>query len=201
MQYPKFFDEVDPFILRDDLSCFLGATKDGIIEISYLDCVKLASHSCPTVAGSYILTKVALKYLFADEIPKRGEIKVELKDSKDSGVTGVIGTICGFICGAGDNGGFAGIGGKFSKRDLLTFDNKNIKSMIKFTRVDNNKSINLNLDTSKVPSNPRMQELMQKAISNKATKDEENEFKRLWQNRVEYMLLNKDKWNEIAIKM
>ena len=201
MQYPKFFDEVDPFILRDDLSCFLGATKDGIIEISYLDCVKLASHSCPTVAGSYILTKVALKYLFADEIPKRGEIKVELKDSKDSGVTGVIGTICGFICGAGDNGGFAGIGGKFSKRDLLTFDNKNIKSMIKFTRVDNNKSINLNLDTSKVPSDPRMQELMQKAISNKATKDEENEFKRLWQNRVEYMLLNKDKWNEIAIKI
>jgi len=199
MEYPKFYDKVEKFVLQDELSEFLGAFKDGILEINYIDCVKLASHSCPTVAGSYILTKVALNELFKDEMPKRGAIKVELKEPKESGVVGVIGAVCGYICGASDNGGFVGIGGRFNKRDLLTFGNSEVKGLIKFTRLDNNSSITLNLDTSKVPGNPKMQELMQKALQGIATPEERDEFKRLWQERVEYMLLNKEKWPEFAI--
>jgi len=199
MEYPKFYDKVEPFILQDELSDFLGATKDGIVEINYLDCVKLASHSCPTVAGSFVVTKVALKELFGSDTPKRGQIKVELKEPKESGVVGVIGAVCGYICGASDNGGFVGIGGKFNKRDLLTFGNSDVKGLIRFTRLDNNNSVTLNLDTSKVPGNPKMQELMQKALQGIATKEESEEFKKLWQSRVEYMLLNQDKWQEIGV--
>jgi len=199
MQYPKFYDKVETFILQDELSNFLGATKDGIIEISYLDCVKLASHSCPTVAGSFIVTKVALKELFGSDMPKRGEIKIELQESKESGVVGVIGAVAGYICGASDNGGFVGIGGKFNKRDLLTFGNIDVKGLIRFTRVDNQKSVTLNLDTSKVPANPKMKELMQKTLQGIATDEEAAEFKELWQSRVEDMLLNQDKWQEIGV--
>ena len=198
MKYPKFYDEVEPFILYDSLSDFLGATKDGEVEISYLDCVKLASHSCPTVASSFVATKVALKELYKDSTPQRGVIKVELKEEKESGVVGVIGAVAGYICGASDNGGFTGIGGNFNKRDLLKFGASSLNGLIKFTRLDNQQEVTINIDTSKVPGDPKMKELMQKSLQGAATKDEKEEFKKLWQERVEYILLNKEKWQEIA---
>jgi formylmethanofuran dehydrogenase subunit E len=201
MQYPLFYDNVEPFVLQDALSDFLGATKDGVVEISYLDCVKLASHSCPTVAGSFIVTKVALKELYKEQIPQRGQIKIELQEPKGSGVIGVIGNVAGFICGASDDGGFVGIGGKFNKRDLLTYANSDVAGLIRFTRLDTKESITLNLDTSIVPGNPKMKELMQKSIKGIASLNELNEFKKLWQDRVEYMLSNQDKWEQIAPKV
>jgi len=198
LEYPDFFNKVEPFILKDELSNFLGATKDGIVEISYLDCVKLASHSCPTVASSYVVAKIALKELFGKDIPQRGNIKVELKEPKDSGVTGVIGAVIGYICGASDDGGFSGIGGKFNKRDLLKFSSSSNKGAIKITRLDSGSYIELNTDLSKVPGNPNMSTLMQKSLLGQASQEEQNEFKRLWQARVEYILTNKDSWSEIA---
>ena len=201
MEYPNFYDKIESFVLYDALSNFLGATKHGIVEISYLDCVKLASHSCPTVAGSYILTKVALDRLYGDDIPKRGNIRVELKESRESGVVGVIGAVAGYICGASDSGGFVGIGDKFNKRDLLTFGNSEIGGLIKFTRVDIDSCVTLDLDTSKIPAMPHMKELMQKNLQGIATVGEQNEFKKLWQSRVEYMLINQDRWNEFVIEI
>lgn len=52
MQYPAFFDEVEPIVLYDPLAEFLGAATAGRVEYTYLDAVKLAGHSCPTVAGA-----------------------------------------------------------------------------------------------------------------------------------------------------
>jgi len=49
MKYPEFFDKIETVELYDDLSEFLGAFEDGKVVVSYLDCVKLAGHSCPTV--------------------------------------------------------------------------------------------------------------------------------------------------------
>jgi len=198
MEYPKFFDEVEPFVLKDELSEFLGATKDGIIEINYIDCVKLAGHSCPTVAGSYILAKVALQKLFdKQEQALRSKIKISFKEDRASGVTGVIASVLGFILGASDEGGFSGIAGKFNRKNLITFNNEQ-EAMVVFTHTENNKQIALNLDTSKVPGDPKMQVLMQKALSGEASESELKAFQELWQLRVEYMLLNKQIWNEIA---
>ena len=198
MQYPEFYNKVEPFVLYDSLSDFLGATKDGIIEINYIDCVKLAGHSCPTVAGSYILAKVAINKLYNSNMPQRSQIKIEFKEPKESGVTGVIGSVLGFILGASDSGGFSGIGGKFNRRDLLNYGVNDVNGMVKFTRVDNSSSVTLNLDTSKVPGNPKMKELMQKALMGSASKEEQEDFKKLWQERVEYMLTNPQIWEDIA---
>ena len=198
MQYPKFFDEAESFILKDDLANFLGATKDGIIEITYIDCVKLAGHSCPTVAGSYILTKVALKHLFGSNTPVRSSFKISIKEPKSSGVNGVIGNVIGFICGCSDEGGFSGIGGKFNKKNLLSYGNSSQKGLVRFELLDGSKSIELNLDTSTVPGNPKMKELMQKALMGSATSKELEEFQNMWQERVKFMLLNKNEWNNIA---
>lgn len=70
MKYPKFFDEIQTIKLKDDLSATLGSFEEGLVEFSYLDIVKSAGHSCPTVAGAYLMTQVALKKLYKDELPK-----------------------------------------------------------------------------------------------------------------------------------
>jgi len=200
LKYPAFYDKVEPFILKDDLAEFLGATEDGIIQIDYIDCVKLAGHSCPTVAGSFILAKVALQELFVSEMPKRSQVKIEFKEPKDSGVTGVIGSVLSFILGSNDEGGFAGIGGKFNRKNLLSYGNNDVAGMVRFTRIDNNESITLTLDTSAVPGNPNMQPLMQKTLMGQASQEEAKEFGKLWQARVEYMLTQPNLWSEIAKK-
>ena len=198
MEYPTFYDKVEKIILKDELSEFLGATKDGIIEITYLDCVKLAGHSCPTVASSYILANEAIKYLCKKDIPLRSSLKIEFKESKESGVNGVIANILTLILGSFDSGGFSGIGTRFKKRDLLFFNNKNQKGSIKFTNIYTNEFIECNIDTSVVPANKQMQELMQKALLKVASDEEIEQFKKMWQSRVENMLLNKELWSKIV---
>ncbi len=60
MTYPEFFKNIETIKLQDDLSLFLGAFEDGIIEFSYLDVVKTAGHSCPTVLGAYLMKSYSL---------------------------------------------------------------------------------------------------------------------------------------------
>ena len=198
MQYPSFYDKVEKFILYDELASFLGATEGGKIEISYLDCVKLAGHSCPTVAGSYIIAKEAKREL---ELTKRSAVKISFKESKDSGVTGVIGAVIGYILGCADDGGFSGIGGKFNRKNLIEYGNANQSAMVEFECINSNKKVGFNLNTSIVPANSDMPQLMQKSLQGLASADELKKFQELWQGRVEYMLLNKEIWAKIASKV
>lgn len=60
MQFPDFFEAAPRITVRDPLARFLGAAEDGIIEYRYADAVRLAGHSCPTVASAYLMTRAAL---------------------------------------------------------------------------------------------------------------------------------------------
>jgi len=64
MSYPEFFAAVPRLTLRDPLAELLGAAENGLIEYGYTDAVKLAGHSCPTVAGAYLMTFRALAKLY-----------------------------------------------------------------------------------------------------------------------------------------
>ena len=64
MQTPAFFDQVPSIVLYDALAQTLGAVQDGLIEYRYLDAVKLAGHSCPTVAGAWLMARAALARLY-----------------------------------------------------------------------------------------------------------------------------------------
>jgi len=77
MNYPKFYDAVESIKVVDPLSNVLGAFEAGEYEFNYLDVVKSAGHSCPTVAGAYIITQAALNVLYPNERAVRGNIKVE----------------------------------------------------------------------------------------------------------------------------
>ena len=196
MKYPDFFDKIEPIVMRDPLADFLGACEDGIIEYSYVDAVKFAGHSCPTVAGAYLMTKIALEKLYENQLPIRGEIKVDVKGALDEGVEGVIGNCAGFITGAANEGGFKGIGGNFSRNNKLHF-NIPIDGDLRFTRIDTNKSVTLSYDPSSIPPDPKQAFFMQKIMQKTATKEDRDNFKKLWQLRVEKILTNKERWSDI----
>lgn len=192
MQYPYFYTQVSPIQLYDPLSDFLGAFNEGKLTVSYLECVKLAGHSCPTVAGAYLMAKEGLKALYRNELPQRGAIKLEMKTGKATDTSGVTANIIAYIIGASDVGGFKGIQGNFS-RDNLLFFNADIPTEVKLTRLDTEESVNLAYDPSNIKPNENMMSLMNKYLNNLASKEEQENFKKLWQERVEKILQNADK--------
>ena len=191
MKYPDFYSKVAPIKLYDPLSDFLGAFQEGKLEISYLDCVKLAGHSCPTVAGAYLMAARGVAVLYGDTLPQRGSVKIEMRDNESTGVTGVTANILSFILGAGGVGGFKGIQGNFSRDDLL-FYGASIGSEVRLTRLDTMQSVNLSYDPSLVKVDEKMMPLMGKNLKGLATKEEQKMFHTLWQKRVEEILLSTD---------
>jgi formylmethanofuran dehydrogenase subunit E len=192
MKYPDFFDDIPNIKLQDKLAEFLGSIDDGIVEFSYLDVVKSAGHSCPTVAGAYIMTLIGLKELYKDELPVRGEIAVEFASNENEGVAGVIANVISQITGATKTLGFKGIGGEYIRHSLVSFDAP-IDASVRFTRNDTDQSVELLYKPEVIPAHPGQVELMQKLLKNFATEDEAKEFKELWQGRVKEIFENKDK--------
>lgn len=185
MTYPQFFNEIPTIKLQDDLASFLGAFEDGIIEFSYLDVVKSAGHSCPTVLGAYLMTLEGLKALYESKIPKRGEIIVEFKESQITGVAGVIGNVIMNITGATTTNGFKGIAGKYDRNYLMKFDKDISGASVRFVRADTQKKVDVTYDPNSIFPDRNMSVLMQKSIQGTATNEERIEFGRLWQKRVE----------------
>jgi hypothetical protein len=189
MKYPEFFDKVESVKVVDPLSKVLGAFEDGVYEISFLEVVKAAGHSCPTVAGAYLCALEGLKALYPTTPAVRGEVKVKFNEPLEEGVTGVISNVITQITGATQKSGFKGLGGKFARHSLMEFS-ANINSSVRFTRVDSGKSVDVYYDSSSIGGNPNMQPLMQKMMGGMASADEAKEFGRLWQDRVERIMLN-----------
>lgn len=191
MKYPNFFTDIK-IILKDPLADILGVFENGIIEYSYLDIVKFSGHSCPTVAGAFLMTKIGLQNLYQNNIPIRGDIKVEIKNKKDNGITGVIANIVTFITGASDNGGFKGLNGNFARDNLISFDNE-FNGIIKLTSISQNKTIELDYNPNSILPNPKQTNLMQKVFQKNASNEEIKEFGKLWQDRVKEILFNPNK--------
>ena len=200
MYYPSFFDRIEPIALYDPLSDFLGAFEQGNVHISYLECVKLAGHSCPTVAGAFLMAKLGLARLFGKTPPHRGMVHLAMRDKKSHGVTGVTANVMAFILGAGDAGGFKGIQGRFGRDGLVAFDVE-MEGEIRLTRIDTEQSIELTYDPSVIPPKPEMKQLMAKMLQETASPEEQTRFKELWQARVEAILTSTDLWEKmITIK-
>ncbi|OIP54903.1 MAG: hypothetical protein AUK54_05310 [Helicobacteraceae bacterium CG2_30_36_10] len=189
MKYPDFYNKVEVIKVRDPLSNALGAFENGEYEFSYLDVVKSAGHSCPTVAGAYIITLTALKALYPNERAVRGDIKVEFAEDLEDGVAGVIGNVISQITGATDKSGFKGLQGQFSRHSLMFF-NANINASARFTRLDNGKKVDVHYNPSVVKPNQKMQLIMQKMQEGNVKSDESKEFGTLWQERVKKIFEN-----------
>lgn len=186
--FPDFFAAAPVIRLHDPLASFLGAAADGLIAYRYEDAVRLAGHSCPTVASAFLGTRLALQALYGDDLPVRGGLRVDFADAEDAGVTGVIAAVATLITGATANGGFRGLGGRFNRRNSLVFGQALAGGSQRFTRLDNGNSVELSVDLSTVPGDPRIGELMPLCLREVATPEEHTLFAALWQDRVRRLL-------------
>jgi hypothetical protein len=189
MKYPDFFDDAPKLVLYDPLSAFLGATADGLFEYGYLDAVKLAGHSCPTVAGAYLMTVRALGELYGGGIPVRGEIDVELSQSASDGVAGVTAAVATLLTGAAGEGGFKGLAGRFERRNRLAFG-REFDGELRFTRRDTGRAVIATLNAAAVPLSGNARPLFQRVLSGAASPAEAAEFRRCWQERVRQLLID-----------
>ncbi len=188
MQTPAFYDQVRRLTVYDPLAEFLGAAENGRIEYRYLDAVKLAGHSCPTVASAYWMTLKALAHLYPDSLPERGGIRVDFRQDQLSGVTGVIANVVALLTGATHDTGFKGLAGRFDRRQLLYFSAEVVEE-IRYTRIDTGQAVEVSAQLQSVPFAPQTIELMQKCLNGSATPQEAAEFRECWQARVRSVLL------------
>jgi len=188
MNYPDFFDHIPTIRLFDPLAEFLGASADGILEYRYLDAVKLAGHSCPTVAAAWNMSRLALLALYPDEMPVRGDIHVALRGRDDEVVTGVIGNVVSLITGAAGPGGFKGLAGQFGRQNLLRFGT-DIPLELRFSRRDTALTVDLACDARAIPSDPEMPVLLRQCLDGNGDAAARQRFSQLWQARVRCLLL------------
>lgn len=190
MDFPAFFDKAPVVMLRDPLAAFLGAAKGGDLTYRYADAVKLAGHSCPTVAGAYLMVRKGLTELYGTEMPQRGGIEVHMRDVGEEGTTGVIAAVATLLTGAAPETGFGGIGAdhRFGRRGLLRFEVP-VDGLMAMRRLDTGYGVILDFDAGVVPADPEMTALFPKAVIGAANDDEQARFATLWQDRVARMLL------------
>lgn len=187
MNYPDFFDTVPTIELTDPLAEILGTFEKGELSISYLDVVKGSGHSCPTVAGAYLMTYHALKTLFPTQAAVRGKIAVEIAQDIEEGTTGVIANVITYITGAAGKSGFKGLNGNFARHSLMTFGQE--VPSIRFARLDTQTSVDVFYDPSSIKPDPKQMELMQLILQDKASLWHKEEFANIWQERVRKILL------------
>lgn len=188
MHPPDFFERIPTITLRDPLAELLGAAEAGIVEYRYADAVRLAGHSCPTVAGAWLMTQRALATLYPDSLPERGALRVVLREVQTVANNGVVGAVMGLVTGAAGEGGFQGLGGQLGRRGLLSFG-IDMAGDVRFTRMDTGARVELVYRPQVVAPDPSLQTLMPKVLSGSADAGERAEFARLWQDRVRAILL------------
>lgn len=181
MEFPDFFAAAPTITVRDPLAVFLGVSKSGTMTYGYADAVKLAGHSCPTVAGAYLMVRRGLAYLYGDKLPERGGIEVYLREEREQGTTGVIAAVASLLTGAAPETGFGGIGAdrRFTRRGLLQFA-AHIDGLLALRRRDTGHGVVLDLDTAGVPPDPALGPLFRKAVAGQADEDEQIRFAALW---------------------
>lgn len=189
-RFPEFFDHAPQLLMRDPLAQFLGATPDGVMAYRYQDAVKLAGHSCPTVAGAYLMVVKGLSALYGGDIPERGGIEVLMRDGRDEGTTGVIANVAMLLTGAAPETGFAGVGPMrlFGRRDLLAFGSGDERGEMLLRRRDTGAAVAVSYNPSIAPWPAEMQTLMPLAVSGRADDAQLKRFGEIWQERVEAVL-------------
>jgi len=189
MDFPDFYDQAPVVRTHDPFAAMLGASRDGVLEYHYVDAVRLAGHSCPTVAGAFLIGRAALAALYPDEPAERGAIAVHMPAPESEGTTGVVAQVLTLLTGAASVNGFHGIQGQFKRRGLLSFADHREGEAITFKRRDTGASVAVTLDVSPVPGDPAQGPRMAAILQNTADDSQRTAFADAWQDRVRRLLL------------
>jgi hypothetical protein len=193
---PAFFAAVPRIRVRDPLAEFLGAARGGVLEYGYADAVRLAGHSCPTVGAAFLMTRAALAALFQGELPQRGNVRVEMRDAAQDGVTGVMANVASLVTGAALETGFKGIGGRFDRRRLLAYGEP-IDGEVRFTRLATATAVVTSARMDRVPADPRLPDLMRRSLADDP--EAMSLLHAVWQERVRRLLIDHCDDREVII--
>lgn len=198
--FRDFFYKVEPIRFREPLAETLGAFihDNAVLKYTFIDVVKMAGHACPTVAGAYLICQAALKELYGSEVPVRGNVAVTVYGEPDEGGYGVMAHVFFFLTGAATATGFKGLGPRFGRKDLLTFSHEKPDSSalcFRFKRLDSGKAVMVRFIPNMIPypleKSQRLSALMGKVLSGTASPQETTEFRDLWMEKVEDMLVHR----------
>ncbi len=189
MALPAFYDAAPRILMYDPLAAFLSAADMGLVDYGYADAVRLAGHSCPTVAGAWLMARAALRALYGDAPAERGAIEVTMSAAEDDGTTGVIAQVFTLLTGATVDNGFHGIAGRFDRRWLLAYGRGDPGAIAAFRRRDTAAAVRVSMDLSRVPFAGDIRPLMQRALSAQASDSDRQSFGAMWQDRVRRLLL------------
>ena len=192
MKIPEFFERAPVITMRDPLADFLGASDGGLLDYRYIDAVRLAGHSCPTVAGAYLMARAALRALYPDGPAERGGVEVLIPGPESEGVNGVIGQVFTLITGAAGANGFHGIAGRYTRLSLLRFSDFGEHAAVRVRRRDTGASVTVELDLSRIPAPANLRALLGGALDPAATAEQRAAFARAWQERVQRLLEHAD---------
>jgi hypothetical protein len=185
--FPDFFADAPQLTLRDPLAEFLGAARGGLMTYRYADAVRLAGHSCPTVAGAWLMTVHGLRALYGQETPVRGEIDVLMRDGREDGANGVIATVVQLLTGAAPETGFHGIGGRFGRHQRCASTSP---CRARWPCAARTPAVPCRRSWTprSCPGRTRCA-LLPRAAAGRASADELARFGALWQDRVRRMLV------------
>ena len=192
MNIPEFFERAPVITMRDPLADFLGASDGGLLDYRYIDAVRLAGHSCPTVAGAYLMARAALRALYPDGPAERGGVEVLIPGPESEGVNGVIGQVFTLITGAAGANGFHGIAGRYTRQSLLRFSDFGEHAAVRVRRRDTGASVTVELDLARIPAPANLRALLGGALDPAATAEQRAAFARAWQERVQRLLEHAD---------
>ncbi len=189
MKLPDFFDQVPRLRVRDPLAELLGCAEGGVLEYTYADAVRLTGHSCPTVAGAYWITWLALAELFPSTLPQRGGLRVEFRQTDREGSTGVFASVVQMLTGAADERGFRGLAGRHSRVGLQRYV-PDLPHFMRYTRLDNGAAVDASVDLSLMPPDPVLSGLLTRLERGQADPAALAQLAALWQRRVKSLLLD-----------
>ena len=170
--------------LYDPLAELLGA-GDGRFTYTYDDAVKLSGHACPTVAGAFLMTVHALRALYGDDTPQRGDIEITVYDAQDNGVTGPISQVFTLLTGAAADNGFHGLAGRFTRSGLMKFiPGTTGPAPFVFERRDTGDQIGVNYNPAAIPADPAMGVNLQQLIQGSGDENVQQAFTSAWRERV-----------------
>ncbi len=189
VNFPDFYEQAPVVHTYDAFAATLGAVHDGLFDYHYVDAVRLAGHSCPTVAGAFLIGRAALTALYPDGPAERGNIAVHMPAPENEGVTGVMAQVLTLLTGAAADNGFQGMRGRFKRQGLLSFAQRREGEAIIFKRLDNNARVAVTLDVSWVPADPAQGERLMAILQDCADASQQAAFADAWQDRVRRLLL------------
>jgi len=76
--WAKFYNEAPVIQVIDPMATLVGSVPEdkNVLDIHLTDVALYTGHVCPGVASGCMLTRLALKALYPDQIPRRGQVRV-----------------------------------------------------------------------------------------------------------------------------